>query len=372
MASLAHALSKLKRLENFECHGSCRASSLTRIVATLHETVPQLRSLVVRYAEYENFDLPVTPRNIESLSIDPAMWLASSTYATFFEQDLSCLRKLRIAGQNYILPLITPLMGKLTHLDLYHPTYDLFAATSSAQSFEVVLREGAHLESLRIRQSRPSHTPSIHFRHYSHSLPHLTRFSIAFGSPTSAAEYDRDLFPAICDFLRNKPGLVTVELIAPSNLAGHRPLGYDRKCWGLLSAFSCLRGLSMTLTELGESERCAQLIPRSVTTLALTGDVDFEKVISMDSQAHWPRCVRFLQLDQVDSGRTARRIAMHVPSVHVLRLRGCHYNVVSRVTGKPVQVERWSARTEDYFWSEELEAQGCEDCLLYMFPPSRT
>jgi hypothetical protein len=85
-------------------------------------------------------------------------------------------------------------------------------------------------------------------------------------------------------------------------------------------------------------------------------------------QAHWPNCLRFLQLNQYPSDRAARKIATYVPSVHVVRLQTSHYNVVSRTTGKPVKVEQWTHRTEEYFWREQLEAQGCEDRLLYMFP----
>jgi len=86
------------------------------------------------------------------------------------------------------------------------------------------------------------------------------------------------------------------------------------------------------------------------------------------SQAHWPNFLHFLHLDQYPSDRAARKIATYVPSVYVVRLQTSHYNVVSRTTGKPVKVEQWTNRTEEYFWREQLEAQGCEDRLLYMFP----
>jgi len=344
------------------CDGTHYA--LTQIVATLPQAVPQLRDLSIRYAEkYQSSALPVTLRKLESLYIDPVTWSTLSIHRHFLEDLSTCLQNLRIVNQNFILPLITPLVGKLTHLEMYH------TRSSPPFPFEVVLRDGVHLVSLRIEKTPTSGTPSVHFRRYSHALPRLKRFGVSFPPPEVAAQRDYDLFPAICDFLSNKPCLLTLELVAPNHSVYHQGLGYDRKCWDLLPTFNHLRGLSMTLTNLRDSEHCAQFIPRSVTSLALLGNVSLQTVVSMESQAYWPKYVRFLSLDQLVSDRTARRIATYVPSVYVVQLGPFHYNVVSRVTGKPVQVERWTRRTEEYFWSEQLQAQGCDDRLDYMFPP---
>jgi len=201
-----------------------------------------------------------------------------------FFGNASCLKNLRIGSHREIIPFITPLiMGNLTHLELnYSPS------PPSPFPFEAVLRDGAHLESLRIEEPSSFQTPSVHFRRYSHSLPQLKRFAISFSSPASAAEYDYDLFPTICDFLRNKPGLVTLELVAPNNSKSQKLLGFGRECWNFLTALDHLRCLSMTLTNLDDSEHYSQLIPRSVTSLTLLGlsltlsdETRLEKVISV-------------------------------------------------------------------------------------------
>jgi len=217
---------------------------------------------------------PVIPANLESITIEPVV--TNGCYQLFVGTAPS-LRDLRIGSRHYILPLITPLrMEKLTHLELYRITSYF---TAGSFPFELVLRDGAHLESLRAEGLQSSQTPSVLFRRYSHSLPHLKRFGISFSSPVSA-NYDCDLFPAICDFLRNKSGLVTLELIAPSDPTSQQSLGFGKGCWDLLPTLVNLRSLSMTLTKLGDSEHCTQFIPRSVTSLTLLGKTLGGKVIS--------------------------------------------------------------------------------------------
>jgi hypothetical protein len=227
-----------------------------------------------RYTELDP-DLPPIPRNLESLSIHPVTRsiLALNAYKNCFERDL-CLKNLCISAQLY--SFVMPLVGMLTHLELR-----CRGISPSATLFELFLRDGVHLESLRIQEASLFQTPSVHFRRYSHSLPHLKQFAISLSHPSSPSDYDPDIFPAICDFLRNKPGLVTLGLIAPRNPVVHRHLGFDRRCWDLLPALNHLRALSITLMDLGDSEHCAELIPRSVTSLALLGSAHGIKLMSM-------------------------------------------------------------------------------------------
>ena len=215
--------------------------------------------------------LPFVSHNLESLCIEPP---TGQPYLGLLEGHL-CLRKLRLPNSSTNTVLVVPLLSRLTNLELYH--------TDSVATFpfEVTLRDGIHLESLLIEGSLSLHTPSIHFRRYSHSLPNLKRFAISFRSPISITQYDNDLFPAICDFLRNKSSLLTLELVAPNHMWAQQQLGFDRRCWDLLPALHQLRALSMTLTSMGDSEHCAQFIPRSVTTLALGGNANFPDVFSL-------------------------------------------------------------------------------------------
>jgi hypothetical protein len=229
-----------------------------------------------RYVEYPPFSVfpvfPIIPANLEFITIEPAS--VTNEYYQLFARSAPSLRGLRFGSRHHILPLITPLlMEKLTHLELYRTAS---YSTAGSFPFELVLRDGAHLESLLAEDLQYSQTPSVYFRRYSHSLPHLKRFGISFSNPVSP---DCDLFPAICDFLHNKSGLVTLELIGPSYPIGQQSVGFGKGCWDLLPALVNLRCLSMTLTKLGDGEHCTQFIPRSVTSLTLLGKLG-EKVIS--------------------------------------------------------------------------------------------
>jgi hypothetical protein len=227
-----------------------------------------------RYTDSNRLGPSAIPRNLQSLSFAPVMkW----PLPAHIEQGLR-LKKLRIQATQHginILSLITPLVGMLTHLELYRTPPQL-----SQPLFEIVLRDGTQLESLQFEGLSICEALSVPFRRYSHSLPCLKQFGISVSLPILTA-IDRDLFPAICNFLSNKPDLIALKLDVPSNSTNHASLGFDRRCWDLLPALDGLRALSISLTRLDDSEYFAEFIPRSVTSLALLGDVHFQKAISM-------------------------------------------------------------------------------------------
>jgi hypothetical protein len=198
------------------------------------------------------------------------------SYKNFFQRAFH-LKNLCIDEPGCIFPVISPLLGQLTYLELRCSQFPLLPFP-----FEAILRDGIHLESLRIQDPPSSQTTSIHFRRYSHCLPHLKRFGISFKPAGSPLEWDEDLFPAICDFLYNKQDLATVELVAPKHATYQTHLGFDRRCWDMLPALDHLRYLSITLTNL-DSKHCAQFIPRCVTGLALLGKVreNFLTIVSV-------------------------------------------------------------------------------------------
>lgn len=176
------------------------------------------------------------------------------------------LRKLSISAKSALAVFITPCLGSLTHLELHN-----YFSTSDRAAIEIVLRDGASLQSLRINHARSVAASSIYFRKYSQSLPHLKQFGVSFLSPASPAEYDYDLFPAILDFLQDKQYLVTLELVASDCPRAQMGLGFSELCWSFLPRFRRLRGLSITLAASCDIQHCAQLVPRSVNTLTLSG-----------------------------------------------------------------------------------------------------
>lgn len=199
--------------------------------------------------------------SLDSLAVSSRVYLQ-----TLPLQEMYSLRKLCLPNFDSFLLLAMPCLGNLTHLELR-------ISLPEITPFELILRDGVYLQSLRIQNSPTVATPSIHFRRYSQSLPYLKQFGVSFSSPLSPAQYDSDLFPAICDFLQDRHNLITLELVAPSYSKTQMHLGFGERCWSFLPRFNQLRGLSMTLTSSCDIRHLAQLIPRSVNTLTLSGDI---------------------------------------------------------------------------------------------------
>jgi hypothetical protein len=175
-------------------------------------------------------------------------------------------------------------MESLTHLSwVFHDAIDC-----SISIFEVALRYCANLKCFRVRGCL---TLSPHSRYFRQcigdgtppgALPHLTEFGIYVTSCHS----DPDFFPAVCDFLKLKVArLIHLELGSPGSTAAQDRLGYEggRGCWALFKNTShCridksrsfpLESLSMPLPA-GKANfglHYSRLIPRSVTTLSLSG-----------------------------------------------------------------------------------------------------
>jgi hypothetical protein len=82
---------------------------------------------------------------------------------------------------------------------------------------------------------------------------------------------DRDLFPAIAEFLRGRKQLRTLELTAFDEHI-QRAVGFDASVWGVLPSLVNLKGLTMTYPTDLSPGLAAWLIPRSVLALALTLD----------------------------------------------------------------------------------------------------
>lgn len=192
---------------------------------------------------------------------------------TDLSKDLECLsiKKLHITGPyirtDVLAQCATPAsISVLTHLSL-RTTF------SSESAFEIALKYGVNLQSLRIQFCLNSPN-SQHFRRYAHTLPGLTEFGIFLHSNTT----DMDFFPAVCDFMRPKAAqLVHLELMAPELKIEQDKLGFDggKECWALFKGVSHpkLESLSMTLPE---GKKCfpldySRLIPKGVTRLTLSG-----------------------------------------------------------------------------------------------------
>jgi len=168
----------------------------------------------------------------------------------------------------------------LTHLSCVFD--DAIDSDASTSIFQIALRYGSNLKCLRVKGCLSPAPHSRYFRQHTgtipETLPHLTEFGIYVTSDHS----DPDFFPAVCDFLKPKVArLIHLELGSPGTTAEQDDLGYDggRGCWALFKNNShrripfVLESLSMPLPA-GKANfelHYSRLIPRSVTTLSLSG-----------------------------------------------------------------------------------------------------
>ena len=101
---------------------------------------------------------------------------------------------------------------------------------------------------------------------YRSSLPFLTHFALKV---ISLHRYvtDRDLVPAISEFLRDRKHIHSFHLIVRG--ADHRRIGFDASAWGALPSLTNLRSLvTIYPTDLSPS-LAGWLIPRSLRALTM-------------------------------------------------------------------------------------------------------
>lgn len=186
-----------------------------------------------------------------------------SAYDEAFQLLGQNLRRLRMAYHSNPLSIIQPLAGHLTHLELLSP----WGGSDETSLFQVILSNGERLESLRL-VGYPMQAHSVHFRQYPRSLPLLRDFGlrVVYGY---TAVIDPDLFPAICDFLRDRPRLEALELIGFAREIDQAAFGFDIRVWEFISSLQRLRVLSVNLLPSVPDEKMIQLIPRSVKALSV-------------------------------------------------------------------------------------------------------
>jgi hypothetical protein len=168
-----------------------------------------------------------------------------------------------MAHQSNPAPIITPLAGNLTHLELVAP----WGGANETSLFHVILGSCERLESLRL-VGYPLQAHSIHFRQYRRSLPLLRDFGLRLVHGRMAT-IDPDLFPAICDFLRGRPLLESLELVAYAREVDQMAFGFGVYVWEFVSSLPNLRILSANLLNAIPRQRMIALIPRSVKTLSV-------------------------------------------------------------------------------------------------------
>jgi len=354
---LAEAIRKMTKLKTLHLHGS--PMFLYNFVANLPLLAPNLVGITIRYHAYESRvyfpRIPTPLRNLESLCVHPTTWDISA-YVDEFKQLGQTLRRLRMANRSSVMPIVVPLAKNLTHLELLSP----WGGPNETSLFQIILGNGEHIESLRL-VGCPLQTHSVYFRQYPRSLPRLRDFGVRLVQAGTAL-IDPDFFPAICDFLRERPLLESLELTPYAQETDQTVFGFNVHVWEFISSLQHLRILSATLLDTIPHQRMVGLIPHSVKTLTVSlCDWHLEQLLQQDG---WPDDLRFFgfveHLHQ-NTPSLAKKIAAGVPSIRVVRVAHDYFSVTGRDDGKPARVVQWSSRVTEVFRKECLQNCGCED-----------
>lgn len=121
------------------------------------------------------------------------------------------------------------------------------------------------------------------------SLPFLRHFAFSVQC-IGVRTVDRDLFPAIAEFLRGRRQLKSLQLIV-SEQPVRRAVGFDAAIWGVLPSLEGLKGLKISYPSDLSPGLASWLIPRTVLALSLT--VDYNTPTAGDSIPFLKVCIYF-------------------------------------------------------------------------------
>ena len=159
----------------------------------------------------------------------------SNCSSILLAQSRDTLRSLSIKNHRWRFPAEVISVHYLTQIKL-QGRFSL-----DAQAFSEILANGHQLESLMLSGTLEC-TPSALFRQHLTALPFLRHFSLRI---TALPQHitDRELCPAISDFIRERTQLRTYHLFVPTDA---RRIGFDASAWGVLSMLSKLTSLTIT------------------------------------------------------------------------------------------------------------------------------
>jgi hypothetical protein len=139
---------------------------------------------------------------------------------------------------------------------------------SKAEFLSQLFAHGQELECLRLEVNLESSCVlSTVFRAHakSNSFPALRKLSFVLNTAATGLT-DRDLFPAVAEFVRAHPML---DALCLSNVLRLSGFGFDAAIWGMLPSLTNLRTLSIDVPKDLHFALSAWLIPRGVTALEL-------------------------------------------------------------------------------------------------------
>jgi hypothetical protein len=197
-------------------------------------------------------------KHITHFSITAEGGDGTSTH-NFIAQIHDNLRSLVVKNACWKFPIEVISVRHLTSIEFE----GYFSADSKV--FSEILSTGHQLESLTLSGILEC-TPSATFRLYKSSLPFLRHFSLKIVNMHRHVT-DRDLMPAISEFLRDRKHLHSFHLIVPAT--DHRRIGFDASAWGVLPSLSNLRSLCITYPRDLSPSLAGWLIPRNIRALTM-------------------------------------------------------------------------------------------------------
>ncbi|KAG6890150.1 hypothetical protein C0995_011445 [Termitomyces sp. Mi166 len=285
---------------------------------------------------------------------------------SFLAQNRDFLRTVYIDNPHWVFPTNSVSIRNLTH---FHFTGHV---PLNNQLFADILANGRQLESLSLCCSLDGAT-SQQFRATHHAygpvLPFLRNFSFSVMMVHRRVS-DRDLFPAVAEFLRGRHQLRSLALTAHDESV-QRAVGFDAAVWGVLPSLINLRNLKIAYPPDLSPGLASWLIPRTVLALSLT--LDHVPSSSRDPvpfleqlRPGIPPTLRYIGLPDLLPLRNVSAIVAHgFPMVRVVRVGNSYFAIIRGGDGLVKELEPCPRRTVAYHCSEWLEWRGCEDACAW-------
>ncbi|KAI0056851.1 hypothetical protein BV25DRAFT_1903028 [Artomyces pyxidatus] len=345
IAMLSNVLPRLINLEAFGCTmGNQAIMPLLQILETHH---PKLRSLILDSTAF-------TPPSLPSLShltrfVYNGVAEEMPNLQTFFLGRTVALHTLSIhnAGKGYPAGIVS--LSNLTVLELS-------VKFENANVLSDLLTHSQQLKTLRLACNVDINCVlSSSFRAHAAALPSLSEFAFDLGLAPRHLP-DPDLFPAIAEFVRQHPNLVTLSLLA----AGRPHVGFDAAVWGILPALAQLRTLQIDVPYDLSPALSAWLIPRTVVALNLILPPNSDTTFLTQLWPGLPRELKVVALPLRLSQEIQNLIGSRLPSLRLLCMAGIYYTVMHKAE-QVTELERWSTRRTMFYFDDYIEEIECEE-----------
>ncbi|KAF9475599.1 hypothetical protein BDN70DRAFT_813850 [Pholiota conissans] len=389
---LMNALPRLINLRNV--HLSSTSDGIVPVLRILQRTSPRLRGLSLKspdgpadlsFLEFRHLThfAYATSAASSSAGLPPP---ATAAFHALLSQNKTTLRTIALdlssplsassaLGPGGALPLIPiPIPGLSAHwtfpaaaLSIRNLTSIYFTGTVPGNSrlFEDILSNGRQLETLDITCGalECSHLST---QQTQHALPFLRHFAFSVASLGRRVS-DRDLFPAIAEFLRGRRYLRSLHLVVQDE-AMQPAVGFDAACWGVLPSLGALRGLKISYPADLAPGLASWLIPRTVLALRLTLDCGCgaarDPIPFLSQLRHGiPPTLRFVGITDINVRNPVAVVEHGFPMVRVVRI-GNSYWTWERHGNGGMELEQWPRRRAMYHALEWLEWLGCEDAMI--------